>query len=33
MPVCTDSVPLTGKGMMIATANIDGKIVTLKVMR
>lgn len=33
MPVCTESVPLTGTGMMIATANIDGKIVTLKVMR
>ncbi len=33
MPVCTESVPLTGEGMMIATANIDGKIVTLKVMR
>lgn len=33
IPVCTGSVPLTGEGMMIATANIDGKVVTLKVMR
>lgn len=33
IPVCTDSVPITGKGMMIATANIDGKVVTLKVIR
>ena len=33
MPVCTEYVPITGKGMMIATANIDGKVVTLKVIR
>lgn len=33
MPVCTEYVPITGKGMMIATANIDGKAVTLKVIR
>ncbi len=33
MPVCTEYVPITGKGMMIATASIDGKVVTLKVIR
>ena len=33
MPACTGSVTLPGEGMMIATATIGGKTVTLKVMR
>ena len=33
MPACTGSVALDGEGIMIATANIGGKTVTLKVMR
>ncbi|HBC22006.1 MAG TPA: hypothetical protein DC009_08075 [Porphyromonadaceae bacterium] len=33
MPACTGSIALDGEGIMIATATIGGKTVTLKVMR